>query len=98
MKKLSFLWLILFLAACAQSAPVNNQEVGSEEAAADVANATAVSTPGEVETAVPATAPTNGDTITPATTAEEAAVIRPEDWVSGAADPLVTIIEYGDFQ
>lgn len=36
--------------------------------------------------------------ITPATTPEEAGIVRPQDWVKGASDPLVTIIEYGDFQ
>jgi len=34
----------------------------------------------------------------PATTVAEAAVVREQDQVLGAADPLVTIIEYGDFQ
>lgn len=35
---------------------------------------------------------------TPATTPEEAGIVRPQDWVKGASDPVVTIIEYGDFQ
>ena len=34
----------------------------------------------------------------PATTVAEAAVVREQDQVLGAADPLITIIEYGDFQ
>ena len=34
----------------------------------------------------------------PAATVAEAAVVREHDQVRGAASPLVTIIEYGDFQ
>ena len=34
----------------------------------------------------------------PATTVQEASVVRERDWKLGAEDPLVTIIEYGDFQ
>lgn len=33
-----------------------------------------------------------------ATTPEQAAVVRDTDWVKGAAEPVVSIIEYGDFQ
>ena len=36
--------------------------------------------------------------ITPAETVAEAGVIRDRDWTKGAEDPLITIIEYGDFQ
>lgn len=65
-------------------------------------------------TSVPATEPTAEPTadseetavsddgspaaFSPATTVAEAAVVREQDQVLGAADPLVTIIEYGDFQ
>lgn len=34
----------------------------------------------------------------PATNFQEAAVIRDHDWLRGATEPAVTIIEYGDFQ
>jgi hypothetical protein len=34
----------------------------------------------------------------PATTVAEASIVRDRDWQKGAADPAVTIIEYGDFQ
>ena len=40
----------------------------------------------------------SAEPITPAETAAEAGVIRDRDWTKGAADPLITIIEYGDFQ
>lgn len=34
----------------------------------------------------------------PATTVAEASIVRDRDWVKGTDDPLVAIIEYGDFQ
>ena len=34
----------------------------------------------------------------PATTVQEASIVRERDWKKGAEDPLVSIIEYGDFQ
>ena len=34
----------------------------------------------------------------PATNFEEAAVLRERDWFKGAEEPVVEIIEYGDFQ
>ena len=34
----------------------------------------------------------------PATNFDEAAVIREGDWIRGAIEPVITIIEYGDFQ
>ena len=34
----------------------------------------------------------------PATNIAEASIVRERDWKLGSDDPLVTIIEYGDFQ
>lgn len=34
----------------------------------------------------------------PATNVQEASIVRDRDWTKGTDDPLVTIIEYGDFQ
>ncbi len=54
----------------------------------------------EEETAVsppPSSAPINPN-FTPATTTAEAAIIRSSDWVEGATEPTVTIVEYGDYQ
>ena len=39
-----------------------------------------------------------GDAVFPAVTIEDALIERPTDHVIGADDPLITIIEYGDFQ
>ena len=34
----------------------------------------------------------------PAVNVQEASIVRDRDWTKGTDDPLVTIIEYGDFQ
>jgi hypothetical protein len=50
----------------------------------------------------PETAPDSSETAVipnfPATTVAEASIVRDRDWSQGTADPLVSIIEYGDFQ
>ena len=59
---------------------------------------TAVSPTGEDS---PIQANTGGDTavtFAPAVTVDEAAQLREFDQTHGAAEPVVTIIEYGDFQ
>lgn len=63
---------------------------------------TAVSTP---ESTAQPPAATGGDTavsaatsFTPAANVDEAAVLRADDHTHGAAEPIVAIIEYGDFQ
>ncbi len=56
-------------------------------------NATAVS-----PTAAPSTADQAAPTQDLTVTLEEASIVRERDWVKGATVPVVTIIEYGDFQ
>ena len=51
-----------------------------------------------VEPTQPATSDDLPTTTFPASTIAEAAVIRDSDWIHGAIDPAITIIEYGDFQ
>lgn len=34
----------------------------------------------------------------PATSVQEAGIVRDRDWTQGTDDPIVAIIEYGDFQ
>ena len=66
---------------------------------------------GEEPTAVPSEAEPAGESATgesdddppsayiPATTLTAAAEVRADDWVKGAMDdPLIVIVEYGDFQ
>ena len=95
MRSLLLLPLLLLLAAC-----------GSATAPADTA---APSVAEENEAAAPQEdvqeSPQSGDSIqdgkssvVTGTTPQEASIVRAEDHFIGAEDPVVTIIEYGDFQ
>lgn len=94
MKKLSLLLLIGLLVACGQS-------VGSQQTDMAGVLATAV-----VSTAPATTPETNNAAVSPgaaadlpgAATIAEAAQVRMSDQRKGATDPLITIIEYSDFQ
>jgi len=107
MKKLFLLLLIgLLLAACGQSGAAENSEGDSEPAVEAVPEPATVEDESEevvaTDTAVindedPPSAddPVAEDASAPVGDATE---IRASDWTKGADDPLVTIIEYGDFQ
>lgn len=101
MKKALWLLLLVALVACSPST-ANPQLIdpdAEEEAAvssADETVETAETEPAGGEAGLPMAA--NLADFEPATTVEEAAVVREQDWRKGAADPLVVIIEYGDFQ
>ncbi len=101
MKNFLILFLLVFLVACGSAEPPHNGPA-LEQAQNTAAEATMAVEDGvgEPETAVanPDISITNDAAITPATTPAEAAQVRPQDWAIGANDPLVTIIEYGDFQ
>lgn len=86
MKRLFWLLMsVLFLAAC-----------GASESA--ISPATAVSpTDAPASTNVPAPTVASSDASL-ANPLDVASIIRESDWVRGAAEPIVTIIEYGDFQ
>ncbi len=92
MRKLFLLFMLLVLVACA--AP--DETKTGEETVVDDAGAVS-SDSSKAETASRPAA-VSADPISPAETAAEAGVIRDRDWTKGAADPLITIIEYGDFQ
>ncbi len=102
MKKVLLLFLLLSLAACG-SETVTETAVNEPETAAATAVKEAVDhpspdlVPATGESASPTAAPAS-DEITPATTPAEADIVRSRDYVIGASDPAVTIIEYGDFQ
>jgi PBP1b-binding outer membrane lipoprotein LpoB len=97
MKRLLILWITaVFLAACAAAEPetpvtaVPQAATAVQETAAPVEedDASAVTTLPE---------PVNIAGF-PAANVDEANIVRERDWKIGAEDPLVTIIEYGDFQ
>jgi len=90
MRKLLLLPLLLLLVACGAPEVAETIDEPAEENAepAAVSEAAAEDQP----------AAQSGDSSIPAKTAAEAGAIRDRDWTMGAEDPLVTIIEYGDFQ
>lgn len=112
MKKLILLLLIGFLlAACGQASSTEEPRAAEDEQPAIVAVPEPAETDSEgynaeTDTAVApeneAAADNNDNSNTTefniATTVNQAAQLRETDWVKGAEDPLVTIIEYGDFQ
>lgn len=109
MKKLVCLFLLVgWLAACSSGGTTESDTtVIQPSTASPTSQATAVTVADETEEEVADTADTPSDSggarpIVIAQTAAEAAQIRATDWTKGVAasvtDPLVSIIEYGDFQ
>ena len=100
-KYLCLLFILFLLIGCGPSggeAATDSQEPGATQVV--LATATTEATAESAATAE-ATAAANDEfstTLSPATTVAEAAVVREQDWVRGATNPVVTIIEYGDFQ
>lgn len=89
-KALILALLLLLLAACGGAAPDTTTAPEEADAGSNVAPETAAQS-GDAATSAKAN-------VNAGTTPEEASIVRPEDHTKGAADPLVTIIEYGDFQ
>ena len=92
------IWLLPFLfllAACASGggAPTESQSTAEADSSKSSDESLSESAPADI---APAEALNNDITI--ASNAADAGVIRDRDWTKGADDPLVTIIEYGDFQ
>lgn len=90
MRRVGYLLMILLLAACGTA----NVAVPTAEPADEAPEPTGAADANPEQESRPA----YGDSIAPAQTPVEAGVIRERDWTKGAEDPLVTIIEYGDFQ
>jgi len=87
MRRLIWLFLgVWLLAACGASGP-------SATPGATAVGETAVSPTSDTTTSA---APAPVDAFSG--TLEEASIVREGDWVKGATVPVVTIIEYGDFQ
>ncbi len=100
MKRVSTLlvmFLLLLLAACGAAisdTAVTNpiESVQNENGDTAVASSTETVNSENEDTAVAVTS------FTPAQNAAEAAQLRPDDHTQGADEPIITIIEYGDFQ
>jgi hypothetical protein len=90
MRKFLLLPLLLLLVACgASTEPATEDQPAEEDAVPTTVSEAAPESQAETLSA---------DPITPAKTPAEAGVIRDRDWAKGAEDPLITIVEYGDFQ
>jgi len=81
-----------------ESTPSAPTAVEPTNTAASVSISTSVPDPTEETVSQPEPEVADRPQYPTAATMAEAAVVRDTDWVKGAADPLVTIIEYGDFQ
>lgn len=104
--------LLMLLGACAPAEPDSAETVTEATAVVDQAAAPATDSEDSEDTAVSESAdttaaevgeeieqPASDDAVAfPATTFEEAAVLRATDHFKGAEEPIVEIIEYGDFQ
>jgi uncharacterized protein YcfL len=86
-------FLVLLLVGCG-SATESSQTNDEVPAAAENSSG---STPTAV-TANNESAPIVNTSVTTGSTPEEASIIREQDHVIGAEEPVVSIIEYGDFQ
>jgi hypothetical protein len=91
MRKYLILPLLLLLAACG-SAAAPEATVAPQS---PPANEPAVET--EAPVADESNQSSKSDVVT-GETPQDAGIVREQDHTKGAADPLVTIIEYGDFQ
>lgn len=106
MKKLVCLCLLVgWLAACSSGGTGESATAVSQPPAApptSQATAVTVADEAEEEAADTAVAPSDDGGIFIAQTAAQAAQIRDTDWTKGASasvtEPLVSIVEYGDFQ
>lgn len=97
MKKLFLILLLALLVACGQS--VGERETAVTTSAPTTAvPATQPATPVETDEPADTAPPVESDTFPVAGTVAEASQVRPSDWTKGAVNPLVSIIEYGDFQ
>lgn len=86
MKRIVPFFVLLFLAACG-AAELDTAVTPSATGQPQIGTVTETA-----DTAVSATS------FTPASSVAEAALLRNHDHTHGAAEPVVTIIEYGDFQ
>jgi len=93
--------LVLALVACGPNgAPVSTEapaDTAVPAAPTNAATETTVSGETEIEATAEATEVGSSPAI-PALSPDQIGVVRPQDHFLGATNPVVTIIEYGDFQ
>lgn len=101
MRKYLLLLMMALLVACgAAEPPANDSAPAGGQATDDNGDG---ATNDSAQNTQPADAGAASDlepipAIEPSTFPVEAAEIRSRDWVKGAAEPVVSIIEFGDFQ
>ena len=105
MKRILLIMLLMLLVGCGAAEPPANDAPTAANDETIAATDVPVVTDEELETEIaPTEAPAaaavadSAAVPAPATNPTEAAVIRERDWVLGAEEPLISIIEYGDFQ
>jgi cyclophilin family peptidyl-prolyl cis-trans isomerase/protein-disulfide isomerase len=98
MKKI-LIFLLLLLAACGSAQPPtgDQNELNGQGFAVEATPAAETIIETALENSIPPSAAEVAG-VFPATSPAEAAVVRSQDWPLGAANPIVSIIEYGDFQ
>jgi hypothetical protein len=99
MKKAIWLLLLTTLLACGSATTeVQPTEIDLEEDTAVPNTEVTAETNDNTESQPLVLLPDAVEDFSPAKSVAEAAVIREQDWSKGAVDPVVVIIEYGDFQ
>ena len=97
MRKLLWMLPLALLMACgaAPTELVPPETNANANTAVSTTNDSAATTSGETSILMSAT---DLDNFAPASSIPEASETRAQDWRKGSTDPLVVIIEYGDFQ
>jgi hypothetical protein len=106
MRKIYLMLLLLLIACGPAGTPATAPEGSSEpaaEAEASISEPTAMATEVVEKSEEPSETGEQSDDSSvsgffPATTLAEASIVRPTDHALGATDPVIAIIEYGDFQ
>lgn len=95
MRKIWLLPFLFLLAACASGggAPTESQQNSDPDSSSAVTEAPSEDSPSDSAPGQPL-----DNAITIGKNPAEAGEVRDRDWTKGAEDPLITIIEYGDFQ
>ncbi len=103
-KHLWLIFILILLIGCGPSGAepeIEATQPPTTAAEPEIATAVPQTTTSDEPTVAPTQPAASDDLPTatfPATTIAEAAILRDSDWIDGASDPAITIIEYGDFQ